>query len=76
MQVNIHDAKTQLSQLIKKCEEGEEIIIARKGTPVIKLVSLNEPERKLGFFDCEVDMTGFDEPIPGMEDYMPNGNLP
>jgi prevent-host-death family protein len=37
-QVNVHDAKTQLSRLLARVERGEEIVIARKGTPVARLV--------------------------------------
>ena len=68
MNVNIHEAKTQLSKLLKLCEQGEEIIIARKGEPVAKLSSLKK-NRSLGFFQCDVNMNNFDDPIPGMEDY-------
>ncbi len=39
MVVNIHHAKTNLSKLIALLEKGEEVIIARAGTPVAKLVS-------------------------------------
>jgi len=39
MTVNIHDAKTNLSKLIAFLEKGEEVIIARAGNPVAKLVS-------------------------------------
>jgi prevent-host-death family protein len=37
-QVNVHEAKTQLSRLLQEVEDGEEIVIARNGTPVAKLV--------------------------------------
>jgi prevent-host-death family protein len=37
-QVGMHEAKTQLSQLVKRAESGEEILIARNGTPVVRLV--------------------------------------
>lgn len=37
--VNIHVAKTQLSRLIERVEAGEEVIIARNGRPVARLVS-------------------------------------
>lgn len=37
-QVNIHEAKTHLSQLVDRAARGEEIIIARSGKPVAKLV--------------------------------------
>jgi prevent-host-death family protein len=38
--VNIHEAKTQLSQLLKQVEAGEEIMIAKSGLPVAKLSPL------------------------------------
>ena len=34
----MHEAKTQLSQLVARAEAGEEIVIARNGTPVARLV--------------------------------------
>jgi prevent-host-death family protein len=37
-QINIHDAKTQLSKLVERAAAGEEIIIARGGRPAAKLV--------------------------------------
>ncbi len=39
MEVNIHEAKTQLSRLLRRVAEGEEITIARAGVPVAKLVA-------------------------------------
>lgn len=41
--VNIHDAKTHLSRLIEQVEKGEEVVIARSGRPVARLVPLREP---------------------------------
>ena len=38
MQVNILEAKNQLSQLVKRAQAGEEIIIANRGQPVARLV--------------------------------------
>jgi prevent-host-death family protein len=38
--VNIHQAKTHLSQLLQRAELGEEIIIANRGVPVAKLVPI------------------------------------
>ena len=47
MTVNIHEAKTHLSRLIAQIEAGgEEVIIARSGEPVAKLVALPKPARK------------------------------
>ena len=36
--VNVHEAKTQLSRLLARVAAGEEVIIAKAGTPVAKLV--------------------------------------
>lgn len=40
-QYNIHDAKSNLSRIIERVEHGEEIIIARAGTPVARVVPLS-----------------------------------
>ena len=49
--VNIHEAKTQFSRFVDQAEAGEEIVIARAGKPVARLVALasaaSKP-RKLG----------------------------
>ena len=37
--VNVHQAKTQLSRLLARVEAGEEVVIARRGEPVVRLVS-------------------------------------
>ena len=39
--VNIHEAKTELSRLLKRVERGEEIVIARAGVPIARLVPLD-----------------------------------
>ncbi len=50
--VNIHDAKTQLSKLIERAENGEDVVIARAGKPVVRLTQLAVPKmpkkRRLG----------------------------
>ena len=50
MQVTIHEAKTHLSRLIAAVERGEEVIIARRDKPVVRLVIEKEekPKRSLG----------------------------
>lgn len=40
MKVNMLEAKSQLSRLVKAALEGEEVVIARDGTPVVKLVPI------------------------------------
>lgn len=41
MQVNIHHAKTHLSKLLERVETGEEILIARNGKPIAKIVPIS-----------------------------------
>ena len=50
MPVNIHDAKTHLSRLVDRAAAGEEIVIARAGKPVARLVAYvqRSPDRELG----------------------------
>ena len=63
-QVNIHKAKTQLSDLVARAEAGEEIVIARANIPVVKLVPLVAPKksRRLGEAKGLVDIApDFDE---------------
>jgi prevent-host-death family protein len=43
MEVNIHEAKTHFSRLIQRVEAGEEIVIARAGKAVAKLVAVLSP---------------------------------
>lgn len=45
--VNVHEAKTHLSRLLEAVEGGEEIIIARAGKPVARLVRLARPAHRL-----------------------------
>ncbi|OGH19550.1 MAG: hypothetical protein A3F31_05655 [Candidatus Levybacteria bacterium RIFCSPHIGHO2_12_FULL_38_12] len=40
--INIHEAKTNLSKLIAKVLEGQEVIIGKAGNPVVKLVAYKE----------------------------------
>ncbi len=43
--VNIHEAKTNLSKLLEKAMNGEEVVIAKAGKPMVRLVPV-EPENK------------------------------
>ncbi len=72
--VGIHEAKTTLSQLISRVEGGEEIVISRSGTPVVKLVLLDNRSRpkRLGALKGRVpqfsdsEWAELDEQIRGM----------
>lgn len=67
--VNIHAAKTQLSRLVDAAAAGQEIVIARAGKPVAKLVPLSgptaKPRRVLGAMAGRLRVpTNFDAPLP------------
>ena len=44
--VNVHHAKTHLSRLLARAEAGEDIVIARRGEPVARLVGCKQPGRR------------------------------
>ena len=67
--VNIHAAKTQLSRLVEEAAVGGEVIIARAGKPVARLVGLATPlvsqRRVLGRLAGRGSVpTDFDKPLP------------
>jgi len=65
--VNIHQAKTQLSRLVELAASGKEIIIAKAGKPVARLVpyvTKTEP-RRLGQLHGKIKIKkNFDAPLP------------
>jgi antitoxin (DNA-binding transcriptional repressor) of toxin-antitoxin stability system len=65
--VNVHEAKTHFSKLLARVERGEEIVIARAGRPVAKLVrNVGEPGRRpFGLYKGLIKMSDdFDDPLP------------
>ncbi|EME70232.1 antitoxin of toxin-antitoxin system, phd type [Paramagnetospirillum caucaseum] len=65
--VNLYDAKTHLSQLVERAARGEEIIIAKAGRPLARLVPLEAPgpRRVPGALAGRVRIGGdFDAPLP------------
>ena len=66
-QVNVQEAKTRLSDLLVRSEHGEEIIIARAGRPVARLVPVVQvPPRRFGVMQLDVP-DDFDEPLTEAE---------
>ncbi|HTR57341.1 MAG TPA: type II toxin-antitoxin system Phd/YefM family antitoxin [Casimicrobiaceae bacterium] len=64
---NIHEAKTHLSRLIEEVSGGAEIVIAKAGKPVAKLVPIDpiRPVRKPGFLKGKIRIPAdFDAPLP------------
>jgi len=65
--INVHQAKTQLSRLLKRAHEGEEIILAKAGKPYAKLVPLEKTKHRApGIAVGKVD-DAFFEPLPEEE---------
>ena len=65
-QINIHQAKTQFSKLVDAAAHGKEIVIARAGVPVAKLVPLVEtrPKRHFGVLKGKIKIAkDFDAPL-------------
>lgn len=65
--MNVHQAKTHLSRLLEDVAAGEEVVIARAGKPVARLVPAAEPlkERRAGTAAGKVTVTpDFDAPLP------------
>lgn len=64
--VNIHEAKTHLSQLLALVESGEEVVIARSGKPVARLSPIRPTDQRVfgrdrGLYQVPED---FDDPLP------------
>jgi prevent-host-death family protein len=63
--VNVHEAKTQLSRILERVAEGEEIVIAKAGRPVAKLVPIPSEPRKPGRCKGKIKIgDDFDGPLP------------
>ncbi len=66
-QVNIYEAKTHFSKLVARVLAGEEIVVARAGQPLIKLVAITpaSPKRMSGSLAGKVHIRDdFDDPLP------------
>lgn len=66
--VNVHEAKTHLSRLLERVHAGEEIILAKAGTPYARLVPLSneKPVRRPGRLVGQISAAFFD-PLPEEE---------
>jgi len=62
--VGVHEAKTNLSRLLEAAESGEEVVITRRGKPVVKLQPVGSLPRKslFGLYRGQIEMADdFDE---------------
>lgn len=75
-QATIHEAKTHLSRLIQKALAGEEVIIAKAGKPVVRLVPIEPPAppvRTFGGWKGKFWMAeDFDAELEDFADYVPS----
>ena len=67
MEVNVHEAKTHLSRLLERVAMGEEVIIAKAGEPVAKLVPITSGARKFKLGSSKGEFVvpdDFNDPLP------------
>lgn len=65
--VNLHAAKTHLSRLVDEAAAGEDVVIAKNGKPLVKLVAVASGARRKGFgaLKGKIRIAGdFDAPLP------------
>ena len=64
--INLHAAKTHLSRLVEEAAAGGDVVIAKAGKPMVRLVPVR-PRKRTGFGDLKGRMTiaaDFDDPLP------------
>ena len=64
--VNVHEAKTHLSKLLERVEAGQEVVIARAGRPVARLIAFAHPGKRALGLDAGTGAIAadFDAPLP------------
>lgn len=70
--VNLHEAKARLAELLRRAEQGEEIILARRNRPIARIVPIHAPAhtRTLGSWAGEIAMADdFDDPLDDFDAY-------
>ena len=72
--VNVHHAKTHLSQLLQEVEQGEEVVIARAGVPIARLVAWQKPPTTVaapGAMRGQIELSeDFDAPLDDLFEVM------
>jgi prevent-host-death family protein len=67
MLINVHDAKAQLSELLERAARGEQVVIAKRGRPIVRLVPVEDRSpRRPGIAKGRVT-DAFFEPLPDDE---------
>lgn len=70
--VNIHEAKTHLSKLLEQVQAGEDVVIAKAGAPIVRLIPYTPPKHRIappGGMEGEGSISDdFDAPIDTLFD--------
>ena len=63
--VNTHEAKSRLSELIRRAEKGDDVIVARSGQPVARITAWSEtrPERVFGSMQGQITIVDDDDVV-------------
>jgi antitoxin (DNA-binding transcriptional repressor) of toxin-antitoxin stability system len=73
--VNVHQAKTHLSQLLQEVEQGNEVVIARSGVPIARLVAWQAPAKRVaapGAMRGQIELgDDFEAPLDGLFEALP-----
>jgi prevent-host-death family protein len=73
--VNVHQAKTHLSQLLQEVEQGHEVVIGRSGVPIARLVAWSPPPAPVaapGAMRGRIELAeDFDAPLDGLFEALP-----
>ena len=73
MEISVAEAKARFSEILKRAEAGETIVVTRHGKPVVRLESAQPTPKlpRIGAFKGEIWMSDdFDEPLEEFKDYM------
>jgi prevent-host-death family protein len=56
--VNMHEAKTNLSRLVEKAVQGESVVIAKAGKPMVRIIAIDAPvpakRKRIGFLAGQI----------------------
>ncbi len=70
MKVSVYEAKSKLSQMIKRALEGEEVVITRNGEETVKLIPVQKKQSWIGMYEGQIKIhEGFDDPLTEFEEY-------
>ena len=72
--LNIYEAKTHFSDLIERVENGEEVVISRRGKPVARLAPIPGRGLKFGVLKGKLTVPPDLSPRPGIQRYFDGGS--